>query len=38
MTIEKERSAKTSTVETLMNNDTDLLKSLMKSALQAVLQ
>ncbi len=38
MTIRKERRAKTSAVETLINNDTNLLKSLMKSALQAVLQ
>jgi len=38
MTTRKKRTAKSSAVESLMNNDTDLLKSLMKAALEEVLE
>lgn len=38
MTTRKKRTAKSSAVESLMNNDTELLKSLMKAALEEVLE
>lgn len=38
MPTRKKRTATTSAGESLLNNDTDLLQSLMKSALQAVLE
>ena len=38
MTTRKKRTAKSSAVESLMNNDTELLKTLMKAALEEVLE